>query len=236
MDNPGSVASSLFAVYQTLMTSAKCLSGVATGRLSIARVDFLLEEWSRNLVNNARVQLTVEGRENIPDRPLVLMSNHQSQSDIPIIFVAYRKTLRMVAKAELFKVPVWGPALRASGFISVDRSGNRERAKAAMAEAGRTIGEGVSVWIAPEGTRADDAAVGLGPFKKGGFLLARDAGVQILPVGVIGSAAVLPKHGMRIVRDQPVTVRFGKPIDSGKPPTLDALMGEVRGAIENLIV
>ena len=93
------------------------------------------------------------------DRACVYMSNHQSNLDIPILYSVFPGTLRMVAKAELFKVPLWGRAMREAGFVRVTRSGDRAEAMAAMRECGEAIARGVNVWIAPEGTRSLDGKV-----------------------------------------------------------------------------
>src|SRR5689334_8776485 len=144
-----------YAVWKTLGISVPTLIDVARGTLTLEKSDRRLDGWSAAILRSADVHLEVIGREEIPrDRAYVLMSNHQSHFDIPVLYQAWKATLRMVAKAELFRVPLWGRAMRESGFVSVDRSGDRANAEAAMRACGETIGRGVSVWIAPEGTRS----------------------------------------------------------------------------------
>src|SRR6185312_12425512 len=156
------------------------------------------------------------------------MSNHQSHLDIPILYSIFPGTLRMVAKAELFKVPVWGRAMRAAGFVRVTRSGDRAEAIAAMKECAEAISGGVNVWIAPEGTRSIDGKIA--KFKKGGFILARDTRADIVPIGIDGSRDILPKNTRIFQRGARVKVSFGAPIAVGSRD-LNEVSAEVRAFI-----
>jgi 1-acyl-sn-glycerol-3-phosphate acyltransferase len=221
-----SVANTAFAVWKTLEISLPTVAEALVGRLTIERSDERLRYWAAALIRYADIDLHVVGLENVPrDHAAVFMSNHQSHYDIPILYSIFPGTLRMVAKAELFKVPIWGRAMREAGFVSVDRSGDREKAMAAMKSCARAIDSGINIWIAPEGTRSPDGK--LGKLKKGGFLLARDTGADIIPIAIDGSRDILPKHSKMIVRRQKVTVTFGKTIPVAGRDT-QALMDEVR--------
>jgi 1-acyl-sn-glycerol-3-phosphate acyltransferase len=181
------------------------------------------------VVETAQVQLDIRGREHIPvGQAVVLMSDHQSHLDIPILFVSFGGRLRMVAKRELFRIPLFGPAMRRAGIVEVDRSGDRDRARAAMSNAAEAMAAGTSIWIAPEGTRSADGR--LGTFKKGGFLLAKQARAPILPVAIDGSRHILPKHARSMQAGVPVKVTFGVPIAPEGP--VDALMAAVRAHLE----
>jgi 1-acyl-sn-glycerol-3-phosphate acyltransferase len=150
---------SLFSIWKAFSISVPTIADGLTGRGSVERCDARLEDWSHAIVRRCRIDLAVDGLERVPpDRAYVLMSNHQSHLDIPILYVAWKHTLRMVAKAELFKVPVFGKALRGAGFVEVDRSGDKGKAIAAMREAGDAVEKGISIWIAPEGTRSEDGS------------------------------------------------------------------------------
>jgi 1-acyl-sn-glycerol-3-phosphate acyltransferase len=207
----GSVGATLYAIYKTAAISVPTVTDALLGRLTLERADRRLADWSRSIVRRADVDLTVEGMHNLPrDRACVYMSNHQSHLDIPILYSIFPGTLRMVAKAELFRVPVWGRAMRAAGFVRVTRSGDRAEAMAAMRECGDAIARGVNVWIAPEGTRSIDGKIA--KFKKGGFILARDTGADIVPIGIDGSRDILPKNTTIFQRGARVKVTFGAPI------------------------
>ncbi|MBT8496251.1 MAG: 1-acyl-sn-glycerol-3-phosphate acyltransferase, partial [Deltaproteobacteria bacterium] len=155
----------------------------------------------------------------------VYMSNHQSMFDIPVMWTALpAQTLRFVAKTELFKTPLWGRAMRFAEMIEIDRS-NRDQAIAALERGADLIRSGVSVWIAPEGHRSDTGK--LGPLKKGGFHLAKNAGVDIVPVAVNGTINVLPPHELKVKRGQRVDVVIGEPVSVANR-SVDQLVAEIR--------
>jgi 1-acyl-sn-glycerol-3-phosphate acyltransferase len=119
-------------------------------------------------------------------------------------------TVRMLAKTELFKIPVWGRAVRAAEFIEVDRR-DHQRAIASIEHAARLVREGVSIWMAPEGTRSKTGEVL--PLKKGGFHLAADTATPIVPVAIKGTLAILPPGGASMAKGRRVEVTIGAPID-----------------------
>jgi 1-acyl-sn-glycerol-3-phosphate acyltransferase len=216
----------LKALWHTARISAVCVVRSLIGRFSIEQGDRLLRQWSGLLVDAAGVHVTVEGAHHFDEVPAcVLMSNHQSHYDVPIIFTIFPKTLRMIAKEELFRVPLWGRAMRDSGFIAVDRSGDREKALAAISRAAGAVERGISIWLAPEGTRSLDGT--LGSFKKGGFHLALETGAPIVPLVLEGSRHILPKHGVRVRPGVEVRVTVGAPIQVRGRDMKD-LMAEVR--------
>src|SRR5262249_57200246 len=133
--------------------SVKTISASVLGRLDRPNVDRLLKGWAQELLDIAEMKVDVHGRDAVDwSRAYIVMSNHQSLLDIPVIAVTVPGSLRFVAKKELFRIPLWGPAMRAAGIISIDR-GNRESAIASLRGAADAIQEGVHIWIAPEGTR-----------------------------------------------------------------------------------
>ena len=228
-----SLALSLRNVYETLAISTQTVLESAQGTVTHDACNRRLESWSIKVVNNLELLLTVSGRENIGERHHLVMSNHQSHYDIPVLFAVLGSNMRMVTKAELFRIPVFGPALRAAGFVSIDRS-RRDRAVASLADARSLLHAGMSVWLAPEGTRSPSAS--MLPFKKGGFHLAQDAGVPILPVAINGTHRILSRSSARSLSKVSVTVTIMKAID---PSTFPAkaegralLMDAVRRAIQ----
>ena len=121
------VGVSFAAVYETFRISFPTVfDSVREGTVPLERSDQRLDDWSRRILEHAEIKLTVAGKENAVT-PSVVMSNHQSHFDVPCIYQAWPARLRMVAKSELFKVPVFSQAMTAAGFIEIDRS-NRERA------------------------------------------------------------------------------------------------------------
>jgi 1-acyl-sn-glycerol-3-phosphate acyltransferase len=231
----GSLALAVRAMVETLAISAPTVVEAMTGRLSREVCDTRLDRWARRLLEQADVGLDVHGRERIPvDETFVVMSNHRSHYDIPVLFAAFPARLRMVAKSELFRVPIWGRAMRVAGFIELDRN-NRERAIESLKAARIALDSGVNVWIAPEGTRSRTGE--LGAFKRGGFMLALDTARRILPVAIDGTQQILPAEGARVQRGARVSVRFGEPIDAASfgNERRDALVEHVRTAIAGML-
>jgi 1-acyl-sn-glycerol-3-phosphate acyltransferase len=191
-----------------------------------------LDSWSKHLIAHVRMSVDVSGRDNVaPGESYVVMSNHQSHLDIPVLFQSVGVPLRMVAKTELFKIPVMSHAMRVAGFVEVDRR-DRQRAIQSLRAVREQLNQSLSIWIAPEGTRSRTGR--LGSFKKGGFHMAVDLGLRILPVTINGTRNALPAHGLHVTRDQRIEVIVGAPIDA---PSFGAdrradLVASVRAAIE----
>jgi 1-acyl-sn-glycerol-3-phosphate acyltransferase len=161
--------------------------------------------WARVGLRLAGVRLKVSGREHLhAGEPVIYMSNHAGNFDILALFAGLPGQFRWLAKEELFRIPLFGLAMRRAGYIPLDRS-DRKKALHSMTEAAKRIRDGASVVIFPEGTRSADGT--LQPFKKGGFLIALKAGVPVQPVAISGSFAVMPKSGYRI-HGGPIEVRI----------------------------
>jgi 1-acyl-sn-glycerol-3-phosphate acyltransferase len=216
---------SLFAAFQAARISAPTVVEALFGLAERSRHDRRLREFGKTVVDRARIRLEVIGAERVPPgRAYVYMSNHQSHVDIPVLYATVPSpTLRMVAKTELFRIPVFGRAMRAADFVEVDR-GDRVQAVAALDRARALIASGVSVWIAPEGHRS--ATGELGPLKKGGFHLARATATPIVPVAIDGTFEILPPGERAMRTDRPVRVEFGAPVPVAERP-VDELMADV---------
>lgn len=220
------------AVYETAVISAPTLVEGLIGRLTPEQCDARLDTWSRKLLELAGVRLETQGLEHAPHgETFVVMSNHQSVYDIPVMFQALRRRVRMVAKHELFKIPGWGPAMRLAGFVEVDR-GDRAQAIRSLESAREALARGTNIWIAPEGTRGPGGA-DLLPFKKGGFHMAAAAGARILPVSIVGTSQVLSAHGRHVTTGLPVQVRVHEPIATSdySAEQREKLIADVRAAI-----
>lgn len=164
-----------------------------------------------------------------PTQPYVIMCNHQSLIDVGALVLALPIRWRFVAKRELTRIPLLGWALFLSDHILVDRS-DRSRSVESLRQAASRVSAGVNVIIFPEGTRSETGE--LQDFKSGGFHLALEAGVPILPVTVSGSRRITPK-GTLNVQSGVVKTQFGVPIPT-KNMTLaerDQLKMRVREAI-----
>lgn len=189
--------------------------------------------WATGLARGWNMHVRAFGREHIdPDGTYVFMSNHQSHVDIIALFCGLPVLPGFLAKKELHKIPFLGAAMDHGGHVFIDRQ-NRNEALQAIEEAAVQVHEGKSIVIFPEGTRGDGMYVY--KFKKGGFHLAKKAGVPLVPVGVRGTAKILPK-GSPALRGGAVEVHIGEPIDPATIESLplEALMERVRSAISDL--
>lgn len=220
---------SLLTVYEVARIVMPAFVETLVHEIPATEADRRLHEFADRVMALARIKLDVEGRERVPlDRAFVYMSNHLSHMDIPVLYATMpTQTVRMVAKKELFRVPFWNRVMRLAGMIELDR-GDRGKAMASLDRAAQALRSGVSIYIAPEGKRSRDGR--LGPLKKGGFHLARDAGAAILPVAISGTYELLPPGSTSMAYDRPVRVVFGEPIEvatGGERRDIDELMAEV---------
>lgn len=190
--------------------------------------------WGPVILWLAGIKLTVKGLENIPagKRTYVVVANHQSVIDIPILFSVIPFNVYFIAKKEIAKVPFIGWYMHLMGMIFVDR-GSREKAINSMINAGKLIREGKNVMTFPEGTRSRDGKIGV--FKAGTFFMAEQAGVDILPVKITGAGKIWPS-GVYTITKGPVTVSIGAPISTASlnDETRAAFILEVKETVEGL--
>ncbi|WP_245550772.1 1-acylglycerol-3-phosphate O-acyltransferase [Nocardia paucivorans] len=142
-------------------------------------------------------------------RPAVFIFNHQSQFDVIVVPAVLGGGVSAVAKKELVKNPIFGPLMRFVEVTFIDRA-DTAKAKEALAPVVDTLRAGLSIAIAPEGTRSYSPQPG--PFKKGAFHIARRAGVPVIPVVIRNAGEVVRRNSM-IVRPGTVEVAILPPID-----------------------
>ncbi len=166
--------------------------------------------WARMLLWVAGTRVDVIGKENVlMEKPQIFMANHQSDFDILIVLAHIPGQFRWIAKKELFKIPIFGKAMRNAGYIEIDRQ-NHEKALKSLDEAAQKIREGKSVVTFPEGTRSRDGKIR--PFKQGMFHLAIQAGVPIVPISIIGAHEIMPKRTLK-VKPGRITMVIDRPVD-----------------------
>ena len=139
------------------------------------------------------------------------MSNHLSHMDIPVVFATIRGRLRMVMKQELGQLPLFGTILLRLGFVSIDRR-NPMQAIKKLQQAQQHVRQGTPIWIAPEGSRSRTGQ--LARLHRGGFQLAIQLGVPIVPIWIEGTQHVLPPGARAVCPDQTVTTYVGSPIET----------------------
>ncbi|GBR76349.1 1-acyl-sn-glycerol-3-phosphate acyltransferase [Candidatus Termititenax persephonae] len=181
--------------------------------------------WGRILLLVSGFRVTVKGAENIPAAPLIVASNHTSYFDIFIALGYLPLNFSFVMKEELFKIPIFGKAVRTLGYFPISRRHPRSAVRS-MNELAQFLRGGGTIFIYPEGTR-NTTPEPLLPFKSGMERLAKQAQVAILPVAVLGGKATqkLPW------RTNSFTVIIGKPL----PPAAENLTAATRQALERLL-
>jgi 1-acyl-sn-glycerol-3-phosphate acyltransferase len=195
------------AVTAFMSTCAFLFPLISPGENKVHRIANL---WARMLLWLANTRVEVIGREYVRrDRPHIFMANHQSDFDILIVLAHIPGQFRWIAKKELFKIPVFGTAMRNAGYIEIDRQ-NHEKALQSLGEAARKIREGKSVVTFPEGARSKDGTVK--PFKQGIFYLAIESGVPIIPISIIGAGEIMPKRSLN-VKPGRITMVIDRPVD-----------------------
>jgi putative phosphoserine phosphatase/1-acylglycerol-3-phosphate O-acyltransferase len=179
--------------------------------------------WGDLATSAAGIDLRVDGQEHLwSNRPAVFIFNHQSGLELVLLLKLLRRDITGVAKEELRHNPIFGPLFSAAGVAFVDRSNTAEAIRS-LGSAVQALREGRSLIVAPEGTRSKTPSVG--PFKKGAFRLAMDAGVPIVPVVFRNVLDALPK-GAIIVRPAVIEAVVLPPIETSDW-TLDTLEDEI---------
>lgn len=203
------------------------LAVLAAGRGRQRAANAMIGVWIRLAPKVAGLRLEVENAERLDaTRPAVFLFNHQSSADILILCMLLRRDFTGVAKQELRRHWVFGPAFAFAGAVFIDRF-DRPKAIAALQPAVDVVRGGISVGIAPEGTRSRDGK--LGPFKKGAFRLALAARVPLVPLVIHDSGRVLPKKAIA-VRPATLRVEVLEPIatEGWRLEELDERIAEVR--------
>lgn len=192
--------------------------------------------WVATILKASFVDLSVRGIEHArAGKSYIVMANHRSMYDIPAIhyLLGADRDLRWIGKKELVRVPVFGWAFALSRHIPIDRH-HRERGIAAMRKAAAESEEGCSFVVMPEGTRSRDGR--LLPFKKGGFHLAIDTGLPILPTAILGSETLMRKGEWWILPGAiEVVVGAPIPVEGLDKSDVEALRDRVRGRIAEML-
>jgi len=191
---------------------------------------WVARHWIGWIVATFRLEVVVSGLEQLdPAQPAVYMNNHQSIWDVCALVETLPVDFNFVAKRELAYIPFFGWALALTVGVMVDR-GNRERSVTSLRAAAKRIREGANVIIFPEGTRGSGKE--LGSFKSGGFHLAIEAQVPVVPVTISGTQLITPKGSMRVM-SRVMRIHYGAPISTRGLVSKDreALKARVRAAI-----
>jgi 1-acyl-sn-glycerol-3-phosphate acyltransferase len=177
------------------------------------------------------IRVEVIGLERLDFRaPVIVMANHLSFLDGPILAMAVGRPVRIILKKSIFRIPVLGIGMRHVGFVPVDRKGAKGGQKS-LRRAARLMRElGYSFLVFPEGTRSRDGTIQ--SFRRGGFFLALETGAPIVPVGIRGTFELMPK-GQWHAGKGTIRIKFGEaiPVAGYTTETMGELMDRVKAAI-----
>lgn len=176
--------------------------------------EYVPRAWSKLMLRVAGVRVELENAEMIdPEAPQVVVVNHVSWFDVPALAAFLPGPYLFVAKKEIERVPLFGHALKSCGHIFIDRK-DRGQAMASLGRARQRLeDDGPSIIMFPEGTRSDSGE--LQRFKKGAFVLAIQAGADVVPTAIFGSRDIMRK-GSFWIRPGVIRVKFGEPIPVGE--------------------
>lgn len=207
---------------------------VAIFRSNSILIEKIIQVWSRSLVRAAGIDLRAENVDLIdPKQRYILIANHYSYFDIPCIFAAIPQPIRFMAKASLFKIPIFGWAIGRAGFIPIDRK-NRRTAVKSFDMAGERIRKGNTIVVFPEEGRSRERK--MRPFQRGAFLLALKSELPIVPTAIKGTYEVFKANATRVTPG-PVTVTLTPPIPTAGLTLRDKdrLSAESRARIQMIL-
>jgi 1-acyl-sn-glycerol-3-phosphate acyltransferase len=218
---------SLFILFLTAgcslatLVAERLFRGAAPGRV--------MGWWGRAFLRLGGFRVRVEGTGELPPGGAVLVANHQSLVDIPLLLSAFRRPVKFLAKRELREIPLFGRAMQAAGNIFVDREDPRDAVRMLQEAAARVRGGDLLV-VFPEGTRSADGSIG--EFKPGAFFLAQRSGAPVVPVYIDGGNRALPKGSLRF-RPADLLVRVLPPltVEEGAGGSKERIAVSARGRI-----
>ena len=199
------ISSTVLSILSILLTPLNLYRGIGTF--------YVYRTFSKIILFVSGVKLNVKINPNIDkNKEYILVSNHLSYLDIPILMRALPLNIRFIYKKSLSKIPFFGWSLFLGGYIPIDRK-NARNALESLKKAARRVKDGISIAIFPEGTRSETGVTA--DFKKGIFMLAEYANLEIVPVTIINSNNILRKNSFKIypgfvkvIIDNPI--RFNK--------------------------
>jgi 1-acyl-sn-glycerol-3-phosphate acyltransferase len=193
-----------------LLTFVGSLGAFLAGALGLgeAAASRVMCWWGRAFIRLGGWCVSVDGMETLPEGGAVLVSNHQSLVDIPLLLSAFPRPVRFLAKRELGEIPLFGKGMVAAGNLFIDRGDPRD-AIHTLRDASARLSEGQLLVVFPEGTRSEDGSIG--EFKPGAFYLAQKSGAPVVPVYIDGGSRALPK-GAIFFRPARLAVRVLPPL------------------------
>src|SRR5690554_6617121 len=152
-------------------------------------------KWAAGIMRRTGSDISVEGLEHLPEGPVLLISNHEGNFDIPVLLSSIPKPFGFISKKEVKKLPIIPHYMEEMNCVFLDRTDRRSSFKS-IADSAEKLKAGHSILIFPEGTRSKGA--GVGDFKSGFVRIAKDSGVPIVPIAIHGTSAIMEKNNNKI--------------------------------------
>ena len=215
--------------------AAVYIIGVSLLLKDAPHIERVIRMWSRVFLLLGPVTLETSGSEHLQSiRPYMLVSNHDSNFDIPVAFLATRRPIRYLTKKELFGIPIFSLAMRRVGMIETDRAVGVKAIGQVNTGVRDAVARGHTLMIYPEGTRT--AGIEVRPFKKGAFRIAIDNQLDIIPIAVTGTGEAW-EPGSKVIYPGHAKVRILEPIptEGMTPADVDALRDKVEALIRTTL-
>lgn len=218
----------LFFLYVLLLIPLLIICALGRAREPLLAFSRFLMRLNRAVLG---LKVIVEGSpEADAAHPVVYMANHLSFLDGPLLLMLIPRSPRIILKASIFRIPVFGLGMRYVGFVPVNRRGENSGRAGIEKAAALMRDRKYSFLIFPEGTRSRDG--GIQPFRRGGFFLALAAGAPIVPVSIEGTFRLMPR-GRWTPRRGAIRVVFHPAVDTAgmTQESMAGLMDRVRSEL-----
>ncbi|UCF79954.1 MAG: 1-acyl-sn-glycerol-3-phosphate acyltransferase [Acidobacteriota bacterium] len=223
-----------------IVTATVCGGGIAMGVLLLrfprAWFDRIQWVWASAIRGACGVRVRCEGAQHVRSgQCYIVVANHRSHFDLIALFTTFPAPLRAMAKRPLFHIPLFGWAMALAGYVPVDRTKKSRRPHGSLEAALDALRRGRNILVFPEGTRNTRPEAGMLPFHSGAFRLAKEAGVPLLPVAILGGERALPPRTLTVAACE-MEVRIGSPISAPcEEVAVRDLSESARRAIEALL-
>lgn len=173
------------------------------------------QKWASGIMKRTGSDVTVSGLEQLPEGPVLFVSNHEGNFDIPVLLSTIPKPFGFISKEEVRKFPIIPSYMEEMNCVFLDRTDRRSAFKS-ITDTIEKLREGHSVLIFPEGTRSKGQ--GLKEFKAGFMRIAKEARVPVVPIAIEGTARIMENNNNQI---RPAHVRV-QVLEPFMPEELDA--------------
>ncbi|MER2262697.1 MAG: lysophospholipid acyltransferase family protein [Psychrobacillus sp.] len=167
--------------------------------LPVEQYDLLVHEvpqkWADGILKRTKSKFTVEGLENLPEGPVLFISNHEGNFDIPTLLAYIPKPFGFISKIEVKKIPLIPKWMEEMNCVFLDRT-NRKSSYRSIQDTVSQLQNGHSILMFPEGTRSKGQ--GIGSFKSGFIRIAKEANVTIVPIAIHGTSDIMEKNNNKI--------------------------------------